>query len=251
MIFAHQGSFFSLPVLLHPFSLNNPWPTSGSWTTGSRRPSSSPQLLQLTTVMFQPSARKRAERTAQDAAMVAREGGQKTQWHPPQVGTYGQRKRAQRVAVAGKNPLPRARVVLIRESAWVKNSPKSLRSPQWWRNPREVCGWRASRLQRYLLIGPKPLLRVPANQALKKNPNPLRGLPPPLSPQLQINARPRHPRRLHSRSLASLSTRSLRRPTPRGTTASRPRHRRPSTQRASGRLCVFFLRWKRKSCCLH
>lgn len=52
---------------------------------------------------------------AQDVAMVAREGAQKTQRHPPQAGTYGWRKRVQRVAVAGKNPPPRAKVAQTHE----------------------------------------------------------------------------------------------------------------------------------------
>lgn len=70
--------------------------------------------------------------------MVAREGDQKTQRHPPQAGTYGQRKRVQKVAVVAKNPPPRVMVAQIREEVWVKNSLKSLRNPQWWRNLREV-----------------------------------------------------------------------------------------------------------------
>lgn len=198
--------------------------------------------------MFQPSARKRAEITAQDVATVAREGGQKTLQHQPQAETLERRKRVVRVAVDGKNPRPKVRAARVTEGLWVKNSLKSLKSPRWWRSPREVWEWKVSRLPRYLLIGPKLLPRVPANQALKKNLNPLRGLLQLPSPPLQINARPRHPPRL-SWSLASLLTRTLHRQTRREMTASRPHLRHPSTQRVSGLLCVCFLQWRRKSFC--
>lgn len=93
---------------LLPLSLNNQWPTNGSWTTGLRKPSSCHQPLQWT-VMFRQNARKKAETTAQDVAMAAREGGQKTQQHRPQTGTCVQRRKVQRVAAAGKNPPPRVR----------------------------------------------------------------------------------------------------------------------------------------------
>lgn len=75
---------------------------------------------------------------AQDAVMVIREGVQKTQRHQPQTGTYGQHKKVQRVAVAGKSPPPRVTGAQTHEGVWVKNSLKSQRSPQWWRNLREV-----------------------------------------------------------------------------------------------------------------